>query len=56
MTKKRLLYDGSRGPLFRTFKRDFFARARGRFAKDDRYSYYEAYIRTDEAALMVVRL
>ena len=45
---KRLAYDGSRGPLFRTFKRDLFARARGRFSKDDRYSYYQAYTRTDE--------
>ena len=33
---------------FRQFKRDFFALARGRFAKDDRYSFFQAYIRMDE--------
>ena len=41
-------HDGSRGVAFRTFRRDFLALARGRFAKDDRYSYYQAFLRIDE--------
>ena len=41
-------HDGSRGVAFRTFRRDFLALARGRFAKDDRYSYYQAFLRMDE--------
>ena len=44
----KLTYDGTRGVAFRQFKRDFFALARGRFAKDDRYSFFQAYIRMDE--------
>ena len=44
----RLTHDGARGPTFRAFKRDFLAVARGRFAKDDRFSFHEAYLRVDE--------
>ena len=44
----RPTHDGTRGPTFRTFKRDFLTIARGKFAKDDRFSFYQAYMRTDE--------
>ena len=44
----RLSYNCDRGPAFRTFKRDFFARARGKFAKDDRNSFLSCYRRLDE--------
>ena len=43
----RLSYNCDRGPAFRTFKRDFFALARGRFAKDDRYSFFQAWLALD---------
>ena len=32
-------YDGSRGREFRKYKRNFLARSRGRFAKDDKYRH-----------------
>ena len=41
-------HDGSRGEAFRSYSRDFLAFARGKFAKDDRYSYHSAYHRKDE--------
>ena len=41
-------YSGERGAAFRPFKRDFLARAQGKFSKDDQYSYYKAYMRMDE--------
>ena len=41
-------HDGSRGVAFRKYKRDFFAVARGRFSKDDRYSWQLCYMRKDE--------
>ena len=44
----RCKHDGTKGLAFRSFKRDFLALARGQFAKDDRYSFFEAYLRTDE--------
>lgn len=44
----RPMNDGTRGPAFRAYKRDFLALARGRFAKDDRHSFFEAYLRVDE--------
>ena len=43
-----LAYDGRRGEAFRAFRRDILAIARGKFAKDDRYSYYQAFMRMDE--------
>lgn len=45
---KRPTHDGSRGPDFRAYKRDFFALARGKFSKDDRYSWWSAFNRLDE--------
>jgi hypothetical protein len=45
---KRLVYDGTRGASFRTFKRDFLTKARARFGKDDRHSFYSAFNRMDE--------
>ena len=35
-------HDGTRGPSFRKYKRDFFALARGKFSKDDRHSWFTA--------------
>ena len=46
--RKFLRYNGTRGAPFRTFKRDFLTRARGRFGKDDRHSFYLAFMRMDE--------
>ena len=45
---RRLCYDGTRGAAFRTFKRNFLTKARARFGKDDRHSFYSAFIRMDE--------
>ena len=45
---RRLVYDGTRGAAFRTFKRDFLTKARARFGKDDRHSFHAAYLRMDE--------
>ena len=45
---RKLSYDGQRGPLFRAYRRDVMATARGMFAKDDRYSYFHAFKRIDE--------
>ena len=45
---RRITHDGSRGPEFRSFKRDFFNAARGRFSKDDRFNFLDAYLRRDE--------
>ena len=39
---------GERGPQFREWLRNFQALSRGKFAKDDRYSFVEAYKRKDE--------
>ena len=33
---------------WRTFRRDLLAKARGKFAKDDRYSYASVYLKMDE--------
>ena len=44
----RVSYNGERGGAFRKYKRDFLSLARGRFAKDDRYSFMTAFLRTDE--------
>ena len=41
-------HDGTRGVSFRKYKRDFFAVARGRFSKDDRYSWQTCFTKTDE--------
>ena len=41
-------HDGTRGQGFRAFRRDFMALARGKFSKDDRYSFHSAYHRRDE--------
>ena len=45
---RRPTHDGSRGPEFRKYKRDFFAFARGKFSKDDRHSWHAAFTRRDE--------
>ena len=45
---EKLTYHGRRGPEFRTFKRDFMAIARGRFSKDDRFSFHAVFHRRDE--------
>ena len=45
---RRPTHDGSRGPAFRTYKRDFLTFARGKFSKDDRHSWYTAFTRRDE--------
>lgn len=47
-SSKRLVYDGTRGAAFRTFKRDFLTKARARFGKDDRHSFHAAFLRMDE--------
>lgn len=45
---QRLKYDGTRGPEFRKFRRDFLTKSRGKFAKDDRHSFRDAFLRVDE--------
>ena len=45
---RRLTYGGDRGPAFRKFLRDFKSIARGKFARDDRYSFMSCYDRKDE--------
>ena len=44
----RISYDGTRGPKWRAFRRDFMQKARGRYAKDDRFSFKTAYLKLDE--------
>ena len=44
----RIRYDGSRGPKWRTFRRDFMQLAQGKYCKDDRFSYKSAYLKMDE--------
>ena len=39
----KLTFSCERGGPWRKFKRDFLAVARGKFAKDDRYSFRTAY-------------
>ena len=46
--RHKLKYDCKRGPAFRKFRRDFLTVARGKFSKDDRYSFYKTYMRLDE--------
>ena len=38
--RARPKHDGSRGASFRSYKRDFLTTSRGKFAKDDRYSFF----------------
>ena len=38
-------YKGERGGTFRTFRRDFLAQARGKFSKDDRFSFKEIFLK-----------
>jgi hypothetical protein len=45
---RRPTHDGTRGQTFRAFRRDFVALARGKFSKDDRYSFHSAFHRLDE--------
>ena len=40
--------DGTRGTAFRTQKRDFLNIARGKFSKDDRYSWLTCFMGMDE--------
>ena len=42
---KKLVFSCERGASWRTFKRDFLAVARGKFAKDDRFSFRTAAVR-----------
>lgn len=44
-------FTGDRGEPFRTFKRDFLVFARGKFAKDDQYSYHTAFTGTDQGGV-----
>ena len=41
-------FTGDRGEPFRTFKRDFLVFARGKFAKDDQFSFHSAFIGMDQ--------
>ena len=41
-------HDGTKGPAFRLFKRTFLNIARGKFCKDDQWSFFTCYMRTDE--------
>ena len=41
-------YDGSRGPAWRLFKRDFLAKARGKFSRDDQNSWHACFLKIDQ--------
>ena len=49
--RKPAKYNGQRGEPFRTFKREAMVYARGRFAKDDQFSYHSAYIGMDQGGV-----
>ena len=42
------LYNGERGPAWRKYRRDMLSTARGKFSKNDKYSFKQAMLGTDE--------
>ena len=42
------LYQGERGPAWRKYRRDMLSTARGKFSKNDKYSFKQAMLGTDE--------
>ena len=42
------LYLGERGPAWRKYRRDMLSTARGKFSKNDKYTFKQAMLGTDE--------
>ena len=45
------LYNGERGPAWRKYRRDMLSTARGKFSKNDKYSFKQAMLGTDEGGV-----
>ena len=45
------LYQGERGPAWRKYRRDMLSTARGKFSKNDKFSFKQAMLGTDEGGV-----